>query len=253
MSLRILSPAAFMALEPPTLVHLINPIIPLGGVVFVYGKSGVGKSPFSWGLADAVATGGPFCGMKTLKAPVLYIDVDTRWWVIQHRWRMANYRPTFHIAEGDAFDCLDGMWYFGNKVRELLREANEKFHPKMVIVSTLAKIHPFAYSDPSAPLQVYKRWQELFDPECAIVFIHHDKKSSHLQGEIDEDTAYHLSKEAFSGASQWMDHCTTAIHLTRAGNDYRFGVTQTKDQGSEKVKSFEVVLEKDGVHLTIGA
>lgn len=217
----------------------------------MYGKSGVGKSPFSWGLADAVATGTSFFGMKTRRAPVLYIDVDTRWWVIQGRWRNAGYQPSFSIAEGDAFDCLEGMWYFGNKVRELLMKTNETLHPRLVIVSTLAKIHPFEYANPNAPLQVYKRWQELFDPECAIFFIHHDKKTSNFSGEIDEDAAYHMQREAFTGSQQWLDHCTTALHLTRTGGEYRFMVVQTKDQGSEKVKPFVVNLERDGVHLTM--
>jgi RecA-family ATPase len=249
-AIKIYSPDEFLTLEPPSNLYLVNPIVPLGGIVFIYGKSGVGKSPLSWALADAVATGQNFLGMVTSgAAPVLYVDVDTRWWTIQDRWKRAGYAPKFDIAVGDAFDCLAGSWEYSDakhKFKE--RQAEKKY--KLVIISTLAKIHSFSFSDPNAPALVYSRWQEVFGEECSIVFIHHDKKSTATESE-NEDSLYHTRRESFSGNQQWLDHCTVAVHLTRRGGDYAFTLEQVKDQGSKKAETLKLVLGDCGVGITI--
>ena len=252
MAIKIYGPDEFLNLQPPSSIYLVNPIVPLGGIVFVYGKSGVGKSPLSWVLADAVAKGQDFLGMVTNgAAPALYVDVDTRWWTIQDRWRQAGYQPAFDIAVGDAFDCLASSWEYSdakNKFKE--RQAEKKY--KLVIISTLAKIHSFSFSDPNAPALVYSRWQEVFGEECAIVFIHHDKKST-VGGAENEDSLYHTRRESFSGNQQWLDHCTVAIHLTRRGGDYKFTMEQVKDQGSKKVEALKLVLNDNGVGVRVEA
>lgn len=251
MSIKIFEPKEFMQLEPPLSIYLVEPIVPLGGIVFVYGKSGVGKSPFSWSLADAVARGTDFLGMQVSSpSPALYVDVDTRWWTIQDRWKKANYEPGFDIAVGDAFDCLSGTWEYSEN-RAMFVQQQQKRKYKLVVISTLAKIHSFSFSDPNAPTIVYTKWQEVFGQECAIVFIHHDKKSSKTEGEMDDDSLYHIKRESFTGNQQWLDHCTTALHLTRRGSDYKFTLEQVKDQGSKKVEPVKCVLGPDGVGIEV--
>lgn len=217
----------------------------------MYGKSGVGKSPLSWALADAVAAGMPFLGLEIPSAaPVLYIDVDTRWWTIQDRWRKANYEPNFDIGVGEGFDCMSPMWRY-SAVRQLFVERQQDRHYKLVCIATLAKIHSFGFADANAPAEVYKRWQEVFGEECALMFIHHDKKTQ--TGEIDDiDQAYHVRRESFSGNQQWLDHATTALHLTRRGEEYKFLLEQVKDQGSKKIEPLRLILdESNGVQITI--
>lgn len=250
MSIKIFSPTEFMDLKAPTSLFLVNPIIPLGGVVFLYGKSGVGKSPLSWAVCDAVATGTNFLGMEVSgPAPVLYVDVDTRWWTIQERWKGAGYEPKFDIAVGDGFDCMSPMWEHSVVKSNLVaRQAEHQY--KLVAISTLAKIHSFGFADANAPAAVYQKWQAVFGEECAIMFIHHDKKSS-LKGDIDDDTAYHLKRESFSGNQQWLDHATTAIHLTRRGGEYKFFLDQTKDQGSRKIEPLALNLGLNGVGIEL--
>jgi len=231
----------------------VNPIVPLGGIVFIYGKSGVGKSPLSWALADAVCQGGSFLGMPVSgQSPVLYVDVDTRWWTIQDRWKQAGYTPSFDIAVGDAFDCLAGSWDYSD-ARHKFKERQAAKGYKLVIISTLAKVHSFSFSDPNAPALVYSRWQEVFGEECAIVFIHHDKKSVASEGEAGEDSLYHTRRESFSGNQQWLDHCTVAVHLIRRGSDYKFTLEQVKDQGSKKVDALKLDLNDNGVGVSIEA
>jgi RecA-family ATPase len=248
--IKIYSPDEFLTLVPPSNIYLVNPIVPLGGIVFIYGKSGVGKSPLSWALADAVVKGGSFLGMPVSgQSPVLYVDVDTRWWTIQDRWKQAGYQPSFDIAVGDAFDCLAASWDYSDAKHKFKERQAEK-HYKLVVISTLAKIHSFSFSDPNAPALVYSRWQEVFGEECAIAFIHHDKKSTGGD-EGNEDTLYHTKRESFSGNQQWLDHCTVAIHLTRRGGDYQFTLEQVKDQGTRKVDALPLVLGDNGVGIEI--
>lgn len=239
-----------MELKPPPALFLITPIVPLGGIVFIYGKSGVGKSPLSWALADALATGQPFLGLPTTSpTAALYLDVDTRWWTIQGRWAAAGYNPSFDIAVGDAFDCLAPSWLH-SATRTMLIDLQQERGYKMVVISTLAKIHRLSF-DPNAPNEVYKRWQEVFGEKCALVFVHHDKKSQIMDSKADPDVLYHTVRESFSGNQQWLDHCNTALHLTRRGSDYKFTLTQTKDQGSKQINPMNIVLADDGVGLSV--
>ena len=251
MSLKIYTSTEFKELEPPASLYLVNPIVPLGGIVFVYGKSGVGKSPLSWALADAVARGTEFLGMATSgPVPVLYVDVDTRWWTIQERWKGAGYEPNFDIAVGEGFDCMSPMWDY-SEVRAILQKRQAERHYKLVVISTLAKIHHFSFAAADAPAEVYTRWQAVFGEECAIVFIHHDKKSTAAGDGADEDSLYHITRESFSGNQQWLDHATTALHLTRRGSDYKFTLEQTKDQGSRKAEPMKCVLSSNGVVVSL--
>lgn len=238
-----------MQLQAPQIPFLIEPIVPLGGVVFMYGKSGIGKSPMSWMIADAVSAGTSIFGMTvSAPMPVLYVDVDTRWWTIQDRWRKANYAPKFDIAVGEGFDCLSPLWDH-SPVRKALIERHRDCGYKLVCISTLAKIHSFGFSDANAPAEVYRRWQEVFGEQCALLFIHHDKKSSAGE-ELDADTAYHVRRESFSGSQQWLDHATTALHLTRRGGGYKFLFDQVKDQGSKKIEPLKLILnENNGVGI----
>ena len=250
MAIKIYGPDEFVALVPPANLYLVNPIVPLGGVVFIYGKSGVGKSPLSWALADAVATCQSFLGMAVAgKFPVLYVDVDTRWWTIQDRWRQAGFQPSFDVAVGDAFDCLAASWEY-SETRQKFKEHQAKKGYKLVIISTLAKIHRFSFSDPNAPALVYSRWQEVFGEECALVFIHHDKKSSTTEVE-GVDSIYNTRRESFSGNQQWLDHCQVALHLVRRGSDYQFTLEHVKDQGSKKVEPLKLVLANTGVGISV--
>src|ERR1044071_8088981 len=67
-----------MAVDVTAPTFLINPFVPVQGVTFCYGKKGVGKSPFSWEAARAVALGRPFIGhWPTQQGVVLYIELDT--------------------------------------------------------------------------------------------------------------------------------------------------------------------------------
>ena len=240
-----------MLLEPPSSLYLVNPIVPLGGIIFVYGKSGVGKSPWSWQIADAVSKGEPFLGMDTNgPAPVLYVDVDTRWWTIQERWKVAGYEPAFDIGVGEGFDCMSSMWEYST-IRQGFLDRQVSRHYKLVIISTLAKIHHFSFADANAPSEMYLRWQQVFGEECAIMFIHHDKKTTNQGEEINDDQLYHLTRESFSGNQQWLDHATTALHLTRRGGDYKFLLEQVKDQGSRKAAPIKCVLGERGVGVSV--
>ncbi|MGH9877508.1 MAG: AAA family ATPase [Nitrososphaerales archaeon] len=252
MSLKIYTPNEFKNLVPPKCIFLVNPIVPLGGIIFVYGKSGVGKSPLSWALADAVVQGTDFLGMQTGDpASVLYIDIDTRWWIIQERWKAAGYEPKFDVGVGEGFNCMSPFWEHSS-IRQELLERQAKYHYKLVIISTLAKVHAFNVSDANIPAQVYLRWQALFGEECSIMFLHHDKKTV-IQGDVNDDNLYHITRESFSGNQQWLDHATTAIHLKRQGSDYKFLLEQVKDQGSRKIEPINCCLNALGVGIEIDA
>jgi hypothetical protein len=150
---------------------------------------------------------------------------------------------------GDAFDCLAASWEY-SETRQKFKERQKEAGYKLVIISTLAKVHSFSFSDPNAPALVYSRWQEVFGEECALVFIHHDKKSSTTEVE-GADALYNTRRESFSGNQQWLDHCQVALHLVRHGSDYQFTLEHVKDQGSKKVEPLNLLLSDSGVGITL--
>ena len=251
MALNLHTGEEFMALTPPTYLYLVTPLVPTGGTIFLYGKFGIGKSPFTWTLANAVATGQSFLGMPTSKANVAYVDVDTPWHMVQQRWKEVNFKPQFVIVEGQAFDCLR----FGSNLEsykqpyEALTQCRRQFDPKLVIINTLMKIHDTTGKNPNLPKEVYSKWQQLF-PDAAILFIHHDKKDVWTG---DEGISEQQEDESFSGYQEWINHCNVAIHLVKQPhNENSFILKQTKDQGSGKIKPMPIHL-RDGFFLDMVA
>ncbi len=54
----------------------VAPFIPRASIVIAVGDSGLGKTPWAYQLALAVATGTPFLGFPTVAGPVLYADFE---------------------------------------------------------------------------------------------------------------------------------------------------------------------------------
>ena len=65
------------AYSHPAPAWLIEPYLPSEGIVFLYGKKGVGKSPLTWAMAQAVATGESDLFTVRSTGQVLYVEVDS--------------------------------------------------------------------------------------------------------------------------------------------------------------------------------
>lgn len=191
---------------------LIKPYIPREGVVFLYGKKGVGKSPLSWALAQSVATGAPWLGHAVQDpGPVLYLEVDTPLPVVSARMRQAlkSHSIRVHFPPGSLADVAG--W------ERFKREAKAWEVPKLVIVNTLRKVHAAKDTDSNIPALVYSRFRAQWPASC-IYFNHHEKKTP-----ANPDHQFSLGEE-FSGSLAWANDAQVVLRLwRRAGGAYNEG------------------------------
>lgn len=210
----LLIPGDQMPTAGPTGVPwLIQPYIPREGVIFLYGKKGVGKSPLTWSLAHSVASGEPWLGLPVQNTgTVLYIEVDSPLSVVKVRTDHMRFTPqTLFYFPTDPLLCLPEGY------AQLKRET-EQVSPALVIVNTLRKIHSYSDKDSDTPARIYSKFRRLWP---SILFVHHEKRTP-----ANPDEAFEPGEE-FSGSLAWHNDAQTCLHLRRA--------TRSKEDGSHNL------------------
>lgn len=71
-----LSRASDLACEPTHAISLVKGVLPSKGLGMIYGPSGSSKGFFVLDLAAAVASGKPWLGNKTMKVPVVIVNLE---------------------------------------------------------------------------------------------------------------------------------------------------------------------------------
>jgi hypothetical protein len=81
--------ADFLAAEIPAPLWVCEPLVPGGGLTFLFSRAGVGKSLFAFELARCIARGEPFLGrFKTTSGPAIYLNLEMATPQFQHRLRL---------------------------------------------------------------------------------------------------------------------------------------------------------------------
>jgi RecA-family ATPase len=227
--------------EQPFLIH---PYIPMQGVVFLHGKAGWGKTPFTWAIARAVGTGQPFFGHYTRQGRVLYIENDTpEMPYIETRLRFVPPAPNVGFAMVRAFNVLQQP---ADPVVRELGSYHREINPDLVIINTLRKLHTEKDTESHVPSRVYTALQSTF-PGSALLIVHHDKKDL-------PDGNSGLEDEKFSGSQAWRNDATTALHLIALkkaifGKPLPLMLEHTKSQVSAQYPALHLTLEADGYTL----
>lgn len=217
---------------------LIDPYIPEGGIILLYGKTRVGKSPLTWEIARCLGSGEAFFGRPTRQSRVLYVELDTPQRLVQARVEQLPSAPNVW------WEFIPTINVFEVASQGHLRTLHEECKPALVIVNTLRAIHYGDEKDGALPLRVYKTFQALF-PRAAILFVHHDKKSS---GNPDDSSD---PDEAFSGHMAWFNHCQTGLHLVRHGGHVAglIRLVHSKSQVSREAPDLVLQLSANGSAL----
>ena len=234
-------------LDTPDVVTswLVEPFIPLEGIVFLYGKKSIGKSPLTWHLAQSVSEGTPFFGYP-IQTPgnVLYVELDTPVDLVKPRWRrLANPRPTsIHLV---GFHHLDTL-AMDLQCRQYLEILQTNLDPRLVIVNTLRKAFHADGNASEIPSQIYGIWRRLF-PHATVVFVHHDKKSQIVEG-----VEIAGGDEAFSGTLAWLNDAQIGLHLTSEGHKHkrRVKLEITGSQVGPMTEILHLQLNEDGTNFS---
>lgn len=221
---------------------LIEPYLPVEGIVLLHGKFSLGKSPLIWRLAQCVSEGIDFFGHTPQQTgTVVYAEIDQPLVVTNDRLALLNPMPKkVHLLGVNPFSVLRPT----NEDKELLQEVNETVKPALVLVNSLRKSHTLDDKDSATPSMVYGAWRSLF-PESCLVFVHHDKKSDVVDGKRVE-----ADDEDFSGSQAWVNDAQIGLHLKPIG-DRRTGLValeMTKSQLSALQEPLKLKLGKDGVN-----
>jgi hypothetical protein len=221
--------------ELPT--FLVEPIVPLGGLVLLHGKRGVGKTQFCFTLANAVTTGRPFLNRFPVRqGPVIKVQVD-----------MTPQIQQLRIHKVHELLPLDHMYYFFPRtlnVTSLIAEdpfvlAVNRLKPLIIIWDTLRKIHRENENASESAQVVYNKVNDLF-PDITHFFIHHDKKTVVEQAALDPE-------EAFRGTGDWIDSTDTSMQLVELKNKEpsRILLYFHKARTAPKMTRMTVLLELD--------
>lgn len=222
---------------------LIEPYLPVEGIVLLHGKFSLGKSPLIWKLAQCVSEGTDFFGYQPERTGnVLYVEIDEPLIVTKDRLSKLDPMPkNVHILGMKPFNILQLTY----DDEETFRNANAEVEPAVVLVNSLRKCHPLDDKDSATPSKVYGKWQELFPRSC-LVFVHHDKKSDVFEGVRNK-----ASDEDFSGSQAWINDAQVGLHLKSSDNGRRSRevvLEMTKSQLSALQDPLKLKLSDDGVN-----
>jgi Trp operon repressor len=232
---------AFLAEKPESASFWVHHLIPQHGVVLLWGHTSIGKSPLSWHLALAIATGQPFFFLPVKQGKVLYIELDTPRNLV---WERASFLPestNLRWAFAPALVADTPDWH-------ALRNEAAVFKPDVVFINTLRKAHAGSDIESHVPSEVYGRFQRLI-PDAALVFIHHARKAK-----ADDHTP---SGEGFSGSQAWQNDAQVAARLYRSKPSEdgdlgtHLGLDVTKSQVCATGELLRLYLQPDGVNLSV--
>lgn len=231
----------FSAKEYEAPQFLIDPFIVRGGITFLWGETSTGKSPVTWAIAQAVASGRSFFGLPAAKGRVLYVELDTPEQSLHER--LKGVQPTPNVWWWVKPCNLNVPQVLGETL-ESLYEAAEMAKPDLVIIDTLRKVHLFDDRESKTPAIVYGFFQRLF-PNSALVFVHHTRKQSQ------DPRAIAVDKESFSGSNAWLNDVQCGLHLEPYdGEGANIRLYHRKSQVSPLLKPLPLYLGPDGSTLT---
>ena len=223
---------------------LLEPYIPVEGIVFLHGKPSLGKSPLVWWMGLSIASGRPFLGLQTRQGTVVYIEVDGPPVLVRPRLRLLQDAfpddVPFHTSFlHPGFDVLRPTAAVQEELA-LLRG----LEPSLVIVNTLRKTFPLSANESEVPSLVYGAFQRYF-PGSAILLVGHDRKAT-----ADDQTL--PGEESHSGSQAWRNDAQVVLHLVKqGGRPSVIRLDHTKSQVSELYPPMMLKLGEDGSHLSL--
>ena len=164
--------------EPKELEYLVDGVIPQGGLTFLYGAPGAGKSFIAVDFAHRVATGISWCGRRAKKSGVLYIAAESRL-CFPNRLTAARMRPGADIP-------AENLLYHANPVTLNPRHhdfatltAHLILNPniKLVVVDTLSRSLGGDENNNELTAEYLNAMQRIINETgVTILFVHHTGK-----------------------------------------------------------------------------
>jgi hypothetical protein len=220
---------------------LIDPYIPREGIILIWSKSSVGKTPLTIEMGRCIAEGEPFLGLPTQQGRVLYVEVDSPEQVTATRVKAGGLR----LSRGTFTFIFSPPLSLPMRPPDLERAFSMlESKPDVVFVNTLRKIHDLDDKDSRSPKVVYTYFKKMF-PTSALVFVHHERKTS------SDPRAEALDSENFSGSMHWINDAQVGLHLKKSyGIETNRKLLHVKSQVTRLLSPLPMLLSRDGMTLT---
>jgi len=224
----------------------LDPYIPKQSTTFMWGDTSIGKSPVTWKMALAVASGKSFFGLPTRPAKVLYLEVDTA--AVVNVPRIQKTQGALEGWEDNLLWCFDESFQVPtDETRARLLALRALHEPDVVFVNTLRKVHAMDDKDSKTPSTVYNFLGKQVFPNSSIILVHHERKRS------TDPNARRQEDESYSGSKAWANDATVGLHLQKFRSPHgkaNLRLVHWKSQASELVKQLELSLSDDGTNLS---
>lgn len=194
----------YLTLPAHTQPWLIQPLIPVGGLVCLHGHAKTRKSFLAVQLARDLATGRAFLGFPTRQSKVLYIQLDTPRSLWQLRFQALAETPDFLPA------CDAGNLWLADtehtphpfhillpQVQQWLRQQIDLIQPDLVIFDVIRKLFKGNDNDSDIIEEVLAMLKHVCRPAAALV-IAHSKKA---KADFDSGTIGEIRGSSAQGAS----------------------------------------------------
>ncbi|MBF0520551.1 MAG: AAA family ATPase [Nitrospirae bacterium] len=174
-------------------------LIPLQSITLLAAPAGMGKTTLALQVAEAIATGAEFLGLKTTQRPVVYIDFENSLPVIAERLR----RLVIKVIN---------LWLSSNKIPPSRLDTKDvEYYKKLpagavLIFDTLRASHGLDENSSRDMQIIMQKLKELRDVGFTIVLLHHTLKANDKQ---------------YKGSTAILDLCDQSLVLSkvRKGTD----------------------------------
>lgn len=228
----IMTATEFIEKQYPPSTWIVDGLIKKGGVSFVIGEAGTGKTIASLSIAKSVSTGEPWLDkFKAEKANVLVLDKENSPADIQILYKTMGIREdVFNFFTEDDYDLIDNK---GN-ITEVGKYLSDFIKEKQIGVVIMDSAIDFLMGDENSSNVVatnINKWREICG-EASIIAIHHESKQ--------DPRTKKKAADRSRGSSVWVSAAQSIISLSvlSVGSPERLVVEHTKVRGAKKMKPF---------------
>lgn len=206
----------------PEVSSYIDPkILPLGSTLGIYGDSKVGKSFLLLNMARALGTGENLYDIKempTKECKVLYVEQEVGEISLQDRTKRICYKV-------DPQKLGDNLYYVSKipeiqldtyEGQQIIKDLLNEVRPNVLILDPIGKLHGYEENSNSQIGDLFKTFEEFKkineSDNLSIVYAHHTKKPSYVQGGPPPDP---LDPHRARGSSRWFSDPDTIIMCDR--------------------------------------
>ncbi len=196
--------AEYLALPAHVQPWIVEPLIPVGGLVCLHGHAKTRKSFLAIQLARDICNGDRFLGFDTRPGKVLYVQLDTPRSLWQLRFQDLEKQKFGLTPEGGANLYLADTEHTPHpfhiltpQVQQWLRQQVESIAPDLVIIDVIRKLFKGSDNDSDIVEEVLAAVKHTCHP-AAVMMIAHSKKA---KSDYDSGTIGEIRGSSAQGAS----------------------------------------------------